>query len=230
MKINFVLVEPAVPENIGAAARAIKTMGFNSLWIVNSKEYQKKEAKYLAHGANDILDSLVYFSSFHKMMQNLDFSIATTAKARRVRYDYMEGKELPEFLIAKKNIVENVGVIFGREEYGLRNEEINQCDITSSIPLSSPYPSLNLSQAVMLFAYLLSPINNLKLTKTKEEKVDSELEALKEKIKTILPHLDMGSETNIHGRIFERLMHAEQDDIHILHSLANKIMEKISGK
>ena len=51
MKIHFVLVEPAVPENIGAAARAIKTMGFDSLWIVNSEKYKEKEACYLAHGA-----------------------------------------------------------------------------------------------------------------------------------------------------------------------------------
>ncbi|MFP4448001.1 MAG: tRNA/rRNA methyltransferase, partial [Bacteroidales bacterium] len=160
MNLYFILIEPAVPENIGAAARAIKTMGFRSLWIVNSKQYQEEKAKHLAHGANEILENARYFSTFKEMLSELDFSVATTSKSRSVRFEYLEGKNLHSFLSQKTNIVNNTGIIFGREKYGLSNEELKQCDIISSIPQINNYPSLNLGQAVMLYAYLLSDLSN----------------------------------------------------------------------
>ena len=231
MNIHFILVEPAVPQNIGAAARAIKTMGFDSLWIVNSRQYQKKEAQYLAHGAGDILEKIQYFPSFKAVTDSLDFSIATTSKSRSVRYDYLNGNELPSFLIKKSKIIHEIGIVFGREEYGLKNEELKQCDIASSIPLHTSYPSLNLGQSVMLYAYILSELKkNDTVRKPDKKNQNAEMEVLKRKIEKILPEIGFEKESNIYGRIFERLMKITQDDIHILHSIANKILEKNSIK
>jgi tRNA/rRNA methyltransferase len=228
MKIHFVLVEPAVPENIGAAARAIKTMGFDSLWIVNSSEYLKNEAGYLAHGSGDILEHVTHFSTYNEMIDALDFSIATTSKFRSVKNDYINGNDLPKILEEKNRIIKNAGIIFGREEYGLKNEEIKLCDLTSSIPLFTSYPSLNLGQSVMLYAYVLSKLNKLNIedTNQKDHHFEDELDALKKKVEKILPYLNLDKNTNIYGRIFERLMHVNQDDIHLLHSIANKLIDQ----
>lgn len=230
MNFHYVLIEPSVPENIGAAARAIKTMGFTSLWIVNSKQYQKKEAKYLAHGANEILENARYFSNFKEMLSALDFSIATTVKSRSVRIEYIEGKKLPHFLSQKGEIVNHAGIIFGREKYGLTNEELKQCDIISSIPQAANYPSLNLGQAVMLYAYLLSDISNNMTTTIKniqEKQSVNEYKTFKEKVEYILPQLGFDKESNIYGRIIESLARVTKDDMHLLLSILNKISEKI---
>ncbi|MFP3860034.1 MAG: tRNA/rRNA methyltransferase [Bacteroidales bacterium] len=230
MNLYFILIEPAVPENIGAAARAIKTMGFRSLWIVNSKQYQEEKAKYLAHGANEILENARYFSTFKEMLSELDFSIATTSKSRSVRFEYLEGKKLHPFLSQKTNIVNHTGIIFGREKYGLSNEELKQCDIISSIPQINNYPSLNLGQAVMLYAYLLSDLSNQMTTTkkiTKEKQSIGEYKTLRDKVEYILPKLGFDQETNIYGRITESLARVSQDDMHLFLSLINKISEKI---
>jgi tRNA/rRNA methyltransferase len=230
MNIHFILVEPAIPENIGAAARAIKTMGFTSLWIVNSKQYLQDEARYLAHGSGDVLDNIQYFDSFNEMISKLEFSIATTAKTRSVKQEYLNGEEIPGFLQEKSNIINNAGIIFGREEYGLKNEELKRCDVVSSLPMSTTYPSLNLGQAVMLYAYILSGLN-INQTSSVENKSGNkaELEALKKKVELLLPLLDMDRNTNIYGRIFERIMRATENDIHLLHSIANKIQKKLKS-
>lgn len=227
MNIHFVLIEPSVPENIGATARAIKTMGFRSLWIVNSVKHMEDKARYLAHGSEDILKNIRTFHSFEQMIRELDFSIATTSKSRSVRYDYLNGTDLPGLLKEKEPITENAGVIFGREKYGLSNNEINQCDITSSIPLSTSYPSLNLGQSAMIYAYILSELNLVNTKKREEQNTQkNELKALKNKIAHLLPEIGIEKSSNIYGRIFERLMMSTQDDIHLLHSVINKINEK----
>ncbi|MFO8235804.1 MAG: tRNA/rRNA methyltransferase [Bacteroidales bacterium] len=231
MNIHFILTEPNVPENIGAAARAIKTMGFNSLWIVNSEQYTRREAQYLAHGANDILNKVKFFYSFDEMLSELDFSIATTSKSRSIRYEYIEGNQLSHLLCEKIQIIKNTGIIFGREKYGLRNEELRKCDIISSIPQIINYPSLNLGQAVMLYSYLLSDFKRKKKKNPSEMTFEyrqktSEYKAFKKKVENILPELGLDKETNIYGRIMESMARINQDDMHLLLSILNKIIDK----
>jgi tRNA/rRNA methyltransferase len=80
--LHFVLVEPGVPENVGAAARALKTMGFSSLWIVNSQAHRDKPARILAHGSHDILDSVREFSDLAAVPSPARSAAATSATAR----------------------------------------------------------------------------------------------------------------------------------------------------
>ena len=77
--LRFVLVEPAVPENVGAAARALKTMGFGDLWIVNSDAHQQKQARILAHGSGELLQKARHFSSLADVKQEVDLVIGTSA-------------------------------------------------------------------------------------------------------------------------------------------------------
>src|SRR5512138_1190124 len=150
-ELYFILVEPAVPENIGAAARAIKTMGFDRLRLVNPQNYPNDKAFHVAHGSRAILEQAEIFPTLKEALQDISFSVATSAKRRSVRFDGHHAATLPALLEAKKRSVTRAAVVFGREESGLTNSEIGFCDLLSYIPMKRKYPSLNLSQAVMLY-------------------------------------------------------------------------------
>ncbi|MBS1234244.1 MAG: methyltransferase, partial [Bacteroidetes bacterium] len=119
MEVYFILVEPAVPENVGASARAIKTMSFNKLRLVNPCDYLSKEAKKLAHGSNEILSSAEVFESLDQAIQDIDLVIGTSAISRRVKYVYYPADRLVEIIRKKGSYIHSAGIVFGREEYGL---------------------------------------------------------------------------------------------------------------
>lgn len=80
MIFNFLLIEPSVPENVGTAARAIKTMVFASLRLIKTCNYLCDEARWLAHGSNDILEQALVFDTLDEAIADLDFIVGTTAK------------------------------------------------------------------------------------------------------------------------------------------------------
>ena len=115
MQISFVLVEPAVPENVGASARALKTMGFSSLYLVNPCDHLSGPARWLAHASGEILENARIFNSLEQALDEFDFVIGTTAKRRSVKVDYYPLDQIPSFLNKKQNIIQNLAVVFGRE-------------------------------------------------------------------------------------------------------------------
>jgi tRNA/rRNA methyltransferase len=82
MQIHFILVEPAVPENVGAAARAIKTMGFTSLRLVNTQAHKDERAGWLAHASNEILENADEFHTLKEATKDIDWIIGTSAKKK----------------------------------------------------------------------------------------------------------------------------------------------------
>ena len=222
MEIVFILVEPAAPENIGAAARAVKTMGFSQFRLVNPGEYLSAPARWLAHGSNEILENASVFPSLEEAVNDIDFVIGTTAKQRSVKNDYHHVSSLPQILKEKGTTVGKAGIVFGREDSGLRNEELKRCDMVTTIPLKTTYPSLNLAQAVMVYAWELSKLN-LKETTGEEADKEEGLRILIEKAEAILLDIGFKKESAIYPRILERMMLLKEGDIHLLHSVCNKI-------
>lgn len=223
MEITFILVEPATPENVGAAARALKTMGFSRLHLVKPCNYLSPPSRWLAHASNDILENAQVFTTLQDALTGNDLVIGTTAKKRSVKTDYYPLPELAGIIKAKRNTVQNVAVVFGREESGLKNEELKLCDLVTTVPLKTTYPSLNLAQAVMLYAYELSKLNYAE--KSDERKDEESFAALKIKINRLLVKTGFNPESNIFPRFLERISFLTQDDIHLLHSFCNKILE-----
>ncbi len=85
MRFPLILVSPARPENIGAAARAMKTMGFDELRIVNSQAHREPAARWVAHGAGEILDNATHWDSLAAALADIDFSVATSgAQPRKI--------------------------------------------------------------------------------------------------------------------------------------------------
>lgn len=224
MEIHFILIEPATPENIGATARAIKTMGFNSLRLVKPNKHLSGPARWLAHGSNEILENAEVFATFEEASSGIDFLIGATAKQRIVKADYHHASSLPAIIKAKGSTIKNVAIVFGREDSGLRNEELKRCDIVTTIPLKTSFPSLNLAQAVMVYAYELSKLNTASQQKSQEINTTG-LKLLKRKISAILLNIGFSENSAIYPRILERLMVLGESDIHLLHSVCNKIKE-----
>lgn len=223
MHIAFILVEPAVPGNIGAAARAIKTMGFSDLRLVNACDHLSHEARMLAHGSNEILEGAVVFSSLPQALENLDIAVATTAKKRSVRVEYLPVQELAGFLDGKGNSVQSAGIVFGREESGLTNDEIRLCDMVSSVPLAQSYPSLNLSQAVMLFAYSLFGYTLSDSPAVKHGCKDGQgFRIMMDRAGQVLDRMGLADNPALYNRLLERLARLGEDDVHLVLSLLKR--------
>ncbi|MBU8893220.1 MAG: tRNA/rRNA methyltransferase [Bacteroidales bacterium] len=228
MQIHFILVEPAVPENVGAAARAIKTMGFYSLRLVNTKAHLDEKASWLAHASNEILENAKVYNSLKEATRDIDWVIGTSAKKRRINEDYYALNKINELIKNKAGSINNLAIVFGREESGLTNDELKLCDIITSVPMKITYPSLNLAQSVMIYAYTLSMLDY------DEKKPDinadqAELNILKSNTKNILDDIGIKKDSAIYNRIMERLMILGETDIHLLLSIEHKINEKLKN-
>ncbi|MBS0010893.1 MAG: tRNA/rRNA methyltransferase [Bacteroidales bacterium] len=226
MHISFILVEPKVPENIGAAARAIKTMGFDSLVLVQPCEYKSIMARRLAHGSHDILDRAHVYPSLKEAIVDMDIVIGTTARYRNTRGVYIDIKELKPLLEKQDSTCNKAAVIFGPEESGLSNTEIALCDIISTIPMAASFPSLNLSQAVMLYAYTLGRIEGEPVSRGESGKNPDSIRLLKKKIDFLLSGTSIHSNKALKGKIMERLSLADGKDLNLLHSIANTLIDK----
>lgn len=230
MVITFILVNPAVPANIGAAARAMKTMGFSMMRLVNPCDHLSAEARMLAHGSNDILESAKIFSTLKEAVADQDFVIGTTARHRTKRVDYFPAGKLTEIIQSKGKSIKKVAMIFGSEESGLSNEDLTRCDLLSFVPMAKKYPSLNLSQAVMVFAYELSVLAGRKTSKGQIAKDYPSWKALKMKTEPFLEEIGIHREDLLFTRIMERFALLGETDVHLLHSIIARIDKKKDGK
>jgi len=219
----FILVEPAVPENTGAAARAIKTMGFNNLRLVNPSEFPGKKAEILAHGAKDVLNNAEIHKTLFDAIHDIDLVIGTTAKRRSVHHDYYDANETVGLIRKKESTISTAGIVFGREEAGLSNDELKLCHLVSYLPVKIAYPSLNLAQAVMLYAYLFSEVQEYRPVSENKPATGSEYAIIREKASQLLASVGFEPGSNIFNRFMERIAAAGQDDIHLMLSFINKL-------
>ena len=102
MEFVFILYKPGVPGNIGSAARALKTMGFNELRLIDPCDHLADEAKMMAHCSHDILERAKGYVDFYDTISDLDFVIGTTAKKRTAKEDYLTPRGAIEILQKKR--------------------------------------------------------------------------------------------------------------------------------
>ncbi len=224
MEVVFILVEPGVPRNVGGAARALKTMGFQHLRIINSNVHNHEEAKWLAHGSLEILENAENVPSLNEAIQDIDFLIGTTAKARSSKKEYYSPAEVGDILRGKTNSLHKVGILFGKEESGLNNEDLQKCDIASTIPLKTVFPSLNLAQSVMLYAYELSKENlQSKVTNISKGRI---YPTVKSKLVESFNRTTIKNNPVLFNRILERLSVMGDDDLKLILSVIEKFDNK----
>lgn len=226
-----IIVEPAREENVGAAARAMKTMGFENLYLVNPKcKYLGEKSIATAHASRDILENASIFTSLQQAIEGMDLVIASTAKKRTVYEDNHAVEQLPSIILAKGDLLQKVAVVFGREESGLSNEELSLCHLFSSIPMVRPYPSLNLSQAIMVYCTYLSRFNFPHEKQATSMPPASELPVVRQKAQQILDDVGILPSNNIYARVMERLMMLDKDDTNLFHSFCKYYLMKYHGR
>ena len=150
--ISIILVEPEHPGNIGSVARAMKNMGLRKLILVSPIDYSK-ETYWLAHASEEILEEAIILKNFSEILNEVDIIFATSNR-KRDRKPPKSIREISSTILEKAGEL-RIGIVFGRENKGLFNEEINLAEDLIIIPSFTDYPSLNLSQAVMITCYEL---------------------------------------------------------------------------
>ncbi len=225
MKIVFILVEPKRPENVGAAARAMKTMGFSELRLVGNSLHETPAARAVAHGALDLLASAERFESLGAATSDIDFVVGSSAKLRHHRRYHHTPAELNDLLRQKQGSIARSAMVFGREDHGLSNAEIRLCDAVSRVPMAAPYPSLNLGQAVMLYSYTLADRANAGIRQNKPPQAE-QYRALKPKVEHLLRSAGIFSGEKTHLWAMERLAQAQAEDIGFLHFICDKLYRR----
>ena len=227
MHLSIVLVAPARPENIGAAARAMKTMGFTDLRIVDSTAHLEPAARWVAHGSGDILDNITTYSTLADALHDVSFTVATTARSRAKFHYYATPAELVPMLEEKSQWLENAALVFGREDSGLTNEELELADVLTGAPMVADYPSLNLGQAVMVYCYQLASLMQIPqpaITGTDE----NQLAALRARVENLLAQLGVADDRKMVDWLQQRLGRLEQRDTAMLHRLLHDIEKKLA--
>lgn len=153
--IRIVLVETSHPGNIGAAARAMKTMGLRQLTLVNPCEHLCEEALVRATDAWEILQNASIETSLEDALVGCGIVYGTTARPRSLEWPGLMSHELPASLYQAFVAMQGmpIAIVFGRESSGLSNQELQQCHYQIAIPTAEDFHSLNLAQAVQVIAY-----------------------------------------------------------------------------
>jgi tRNA/rRNA methyltransferase len=150
--ISIVMVRPRYPENIGAASRAMRNMGLTELIVVSPENYDIEKIRKLAtHAASEVVEKIEIYDDLKTALSPFNYVIGTTARLGGERLTVSSPSEMAAELvrISRKN---RVAVLFGPEDRGLLNKDIRLCHELVNIP-ASDFPSLNVSQAVLIVCY-----------------------------------------------------------------------------
>ena len=150
--IRIVLVNTTHPGNIGGAARAMKNMGLERLYLVAPKEYPSDKAVWRSAGATDVLDKAVVVETLDEAIAGCSLVVGTSARERRIPWPLLDPRQCGESIWAEAGQHE-VALLFGREDRGLTNEELHKCNYHVHIPANPEYSSLNLATAVQVICY-----------------------------------------------------------------------------
>ena len=149
-RVRIVLVEPSHPANIGAAARALKTMGLARLVLVRPRAFPHREARALASNALDILDSARVCGTLDQALEGTVLSVAMSARERDLSHAALQARAVAGEVAGCEG---ESAIVFGHETAGLSNEDVLKCSRLAFIPADPEYSSLNLAQAVQVMAY-----------------------------------------------------------------------------
>jgi len=149
-----ILVEPQLGENIGAAARAMANFGLADLRLVAPRDgWPNRKARPAASGAVHVIDSARVFATAAEAISDLSFVYATTARSRDLPKQVFGPREAVAELRSRTAAEQATGILFGRERWGLTNEEVALADAIVTFPVNPKFASLNIAQAVLLMSY-----------------------------------------------------------------------------
>lgn len=151
--IVVVLNEPQDPVNIGGVVRAMKNMGLSRLHLVRAPDFDAYRIEGVAHTGMDVIESARFYDDLEAALADAALVVGTTARGRRVRRNYRRPREAAEEIVSTAAAGRQVALVFGREDRGLSNEQLDLCGRVVVIPTDPEHSSLNLAQAVLIVAY-----------------------------------------------------------------------------
>ena len=236
-RLRFILVEPSHPGNVGAVARAMKTMGFSDLILVNprvSEVTSHPDAIALASGAGDVLAGARLVSSIQEAVAGCKYAAAVSARLRQFSPPIITPRDFAAHVHNMHEV--SAALIFGNERFGLPNEIVQDCNVLINIPSNAQYSSLNLSQAVQILAYECRVTAEQAGVATEvgfkgelagRDQIDGMLNHL-EKALVAIDFLDPTNPKKLMPRIkrlFSRTA-LEVEEVNILRGIAKKILDK----
>lgn len=241
VNLRIILVEPKDAGNIGASARAMKGMGLTHLTLVNppSKWGESDEAWRMGRSSREILETCHEVKTLSEAAQGLNYLVGTTHRRRT--------DKLPEPVTARQAAIQIVsllkdnvvGIAFGREDKGLTTDELSLCQLSASVPMAGRNPSLNLAQAVMIFAYeiFMASLSEAEVSTSSLELAEvNEVELLCQRVIKILKDIgfkpyndDWESTIYIIRRMF-RQREMEKRDLSAFHRIFSDIERYVSTK
>ncbi len=236
--IRIVLIGTTHPGNIGAAARAMKNMCLEQLWLVQPKIYPSAEATARASGADDLLYRARVCDSLDQALGGCRLVVGASARLRSVEWPQMQPRECAERLLPESDQGE-VAVLFGRESSGLTNAELDRCHYLVHIPANPAYSSLNLSQAVQVLCYELrvASLGEVPSATTEQAREVVEMDVMEgffghlqqtmEQLGVATP----GQSTKLQRRLRRLFLRArpDRDEINILRGLLSAAQKKAAG-
>ncbi len=152
---SIILVETSHPGNIGAAARAMKNMGLSDLRLVRPKIFPHADATSRAAGASDVLSGAKICETLSEAVADCQFVVGASARDRTIQWPELSARECAEKFLSPDYQGTKIGLLFGREHSGLKNEELDACQFLLRIPCNPEFSSLNLAAAVQVVSYEL---------------------------------------------------------------------------
>jgi tRNA/rRNA methyltransferase len=153
-QVRVVLCQTSHPGNIGACARAMKTMGLQDLFLVQPRHFPHPEAEAMASRATDVLAGTRVCATLDEALGGTVFAAASTARNRNLSHAVLTPREAAARMIEETQHGP-VALVMGPEKYGLTMDEVNRCSVIASVPANPEYSSLNLASAVQILAYEL---------------------------------------------------------------------------
>jgi len=256
--VRIVLINPSHPGNIGAAARAMKTMCLQYLYLVEPRVFPHADATARAAGADDILAHAKVCKTLDEALGDCEIIIGASARKRSISCPVLSPEECAKQL-ELENKTHNIAIMFGREHSGLTNKEVDRCHNLIHIPTNGGFSSLNLAAAVQIVAYELlkakmafkdvlsaneSLINDISTHETTHEKPETQDQRTKpatvEEMELFYAHLEqtliktefIDPEAPRHiMRRLRRLFnraHPEVVEVNILRGILTAIQEKLN--
>ena len=158
--INIVLVDTIHPGNIGSVARAMKTMGLSRLSLVNPRIFPSGEANALSGNATDVLESANIYSSIKDAIKDSTFVYATSSRDRSIQWPIMDASSAAEKISNEVASDKEISIIFGKEDRGLTNTELEYANNLIEIPANPEYPVLNLAMSAQIICYEIFKVYN----------------------------------------------------------------------
>jgi len=173
-KVRIVLIETSHPGNIGAVARAMKNMCVEELYLVNPADYPSGVATARASGADDVLANAIVCENLEDAIADCSLVVGASARLRSVNWPELNPRECAD-LIKQQDEPDTVAILFGREDSGLTNAELDKCQYLVHIPTNPKYMSLNIAAAVQVICYEVfialnyAPTNKVEIKQVIEE-------------------------------------------------------------